>query len=318
MNELIQFFIQHGYVLLFIGVFGEQIGFPLPSVPLLLAAGALAGEKLLHFPFVLAVAFVASLLSDIIWFLIGRHRGSSILYLLCRISLNPDSCVRRTATLFGRYGSATLLVAKFVPGLSTAAPPLAGIFHLGLARFLVFDGLGACFWVGTFAGVGYLLSDQIEQIAGYAARLGISLGLLLLASLAAYIIWKYIQRRRFLSMLRMARITPEELKEKLDAGEDLMILDVRHPLEFKAEPQTIPGALYISSEQFEENTLRIPRDREIILYCNCPNEASSAMVAMKLRERGITRVRPLAGGLPAWRKNAYPLESREGQEGAPP
>jgi membrane protein DedA with SNARE-associated domain/rhodanese-related sulfurtransferase len=313
MKEVIEFLIQHGYTVVFVWVFAEQIGLPVPAAPLLLASGALAGEGLLRFPIVLSIAFVASLLSDVLWFLVGRYRGSSVLHHLCRISLNPDSCIRNTANLFARYGSWTLLAAKFMPGLSTAAPPLAGIFQMHPARFLLFDGLGACLWVGACAGVGYLLSDQIEQIAGYATRLGISLGLLLLTSLAAYIIWKYIQRRRFLSMLRMARITPEELKEKLDAGEDLMILDVRHPLEFQAEPQTIPGALFVPPEQLGKNNHQIPPDREIILYCNCPNEASSAMAAVKLRELGITRVRPLAGGFSAWRERAYPLESRINQ-----
>jgi hypothetical protein len=159
-------------------------------------------------------------------------------------------------------------MAKFIPGFNTVAPPLAGIFHMNLLRFLLFDGLGACFWVGTFAGVGYLFSDQLEDIANFVLRLGISLILVVIAGLIAFIIWKYAQRQRFLAELHLARISPEELKQKFDAGEDMIILDVRHPLEFQGEPLTIPGALYLPIEQLDMNHPQIPQDREVILYCN--------------------------------------------------
>lgn len=268
MNEVIQFLIRHGYTVLFLWVLGEQIGLPVPAAPFLLAAGALAGEGQLNFTIAFGLAVIASLLSDIIWFQIGRHRGGSILSFLCRISLNPDSCIRRTLDIFSRHGTRSLLVAKFIPGIGMVAPPLAGIFHMSLWRFLLFDGLGACFWAGSFAGLGYLFSDQLEQVAAYALRLGTLLLVVLVGSLAAYIAWKYAQRRRFLRHLRIARITPEELKSKLDAGEDPLILDVRHTLEFKAEPQTIPGALFLPLEQLEKGNPSIPRHREIILYCN--------------------------------------------------
>jgi membrane protein DedA with SNARE-associated domain len=268
MNEVIQFLIRHGYTVLFLWVLGEQIGLPVPAAPFLLAAGALAGEGQLNFTIAFGLAVIASLLSDIIWFQIGRHRGGSILSFLCRISLNPDSCIRRTLDIFSRHGTRSLLVAKFIPGIGMVVPPLAGIFHMSLWRFLLFDGLGACFWAGSFAGLGYLFSDQLEQVTAYALRLGTLLLVVLIGSLAAYIVWKYAQRRRFLRHLRIARITPEELKSKLDAGEDPLILDVRHTLEFKAEPQTIPGALFLPLEQLEKGNPSIPRHREIILYCN--------------------------------------------------
>ena len=268
MNEIIQFLIQHGYTVLFVWVFAEQVGLPIPAAPILLAAGALAGEGRLNFAIAVGLAVMASLLSDTLWYLIGRQKGGSVLSLLCRISLNPDSCVRRTLDIFSRHGARSLLVAKFIPGINTVAQSMAGIFHMHLLRFLLFDGVGACFWVGLFAGLGYLFSDQLEQVAGYALKLGTLLLVALVGSLAAYIVWKYVQRRQFLRHLRIARITPEELKSKLDAGEDLMILDVRHSLEFKAEPQTIPGALFWPLEKLEKDQPPIPPDREVILYCN--------------------------------------------------
>jgi len=268
MNEIIQFLIRHGYTVLFLWVLGDQIGLPIPAVPILLAAGALAGQGQLHPAAAVALPIIAALLSDLLWYLIGRKKGGSVLSLLCRISLNPDSCVRRTVDIFSRYGARSLLAAKFIPGINTVAQSMAGIFHMPLARFILFDGLGACFWVGLFTGLGYLFSDQLELIVYHAFRLGALFLVILVGSLAAYIIGKYVQRRRFLRHLRIARITPEELKSKLDAGEEMMILDVRHSLEFKAEPQTIPGALFWPLEKLQKGEPPIPPDREVILFCN--------------------------------------------------
>ena len=268
MNGAIQFLFHHGYVVIFAWVLAEQIGMPVPSAPLLLAVGALAGQGLLNFTLAFILAVVASLASNLLWYQIGRHKGGSVLALLCRISLSPDSCVRQTANFFYRHGARSLLLSKFIPGLSTITPPLAGVFRMGLLRFLLYDGLGACLWVGFFAGLGNLFSDQIEEAASYVMRLGTSLVGLVLAALAAYIVWKYVQRQRFLHQLRIARITPEGLKHKLDAGEAVMVLDVRHPLEFAANPQTIPGALYLPLEDLGKGHPKIPRDRDVVLYCN--------------------------------------------------
>jgi len=268
MNEVIQFLLLHGYAVLFIWVLAEQIGAPVPAAPLLLAAGVLAGAGSLHFIAAFILAVVACLISDLIWYLIGRYKGGSVLSLLCKISLSPDSCVRRTEDLFYRHGARSLLLAKFIPGLNTVAPPLAGVFRMKLLPFLLYDGSGACLWAGSFLGLGYLLSGQIEEVAAYAMRLGTSLAGLVLVGLAGYILWKYVHRQRFLNRLRIARITPEELKYKLDAGEQILVLDVRHPLEFAAEPQTIPGAAYFPLEELDKEHSKIPRDRDIILYCN--------------------------------------------------
>jgi membrane protein DedA with SNARE-associated domain len=267
MNETIQFLIRNGYTVLFLWVLFEQLGLPIPSAPLLIAAGALAGVGRLNFALVFGVAIVASLLSDHFWYQIGRRRGSKILSLLCRISLDPDSCVRKTKETFARHGARSLLVAKFIPGMTAVAPPLAGIFHMRPLRFLLFDGLGAFFWVGIFISVGYQFSHQIEHLAANTSGMGHWMGLVVPGCLAAYIAWKYIQRRRFLHQLAIARITPEEVKQRLDAGEDLLILDMRDTLEFEVEPYTLPGAFHLPVEQLDENHHKIPRDRDIVLYC---------------------------------------------------
>jgi hypothetical protein len=186
---------------------------------------------------------------------------------LCRISLEPDSCVRRTEESFSRRGARSLLIAKFVPGYSTAAPPLAGIMRMPFARFVVFTGVGGLLWAGAFVGLGWLFSRQLELVASYAMRLGSGLVALLAAALAAYIASKYIARQRFLRRIRIARITPEELKAKLDRGEDVMVVDVRHRVEFESEPTIIPGALHLMIEELEARHQEVPRDRDIVLYC---------------------------------------------------
>lgn len=267
MDEAIQFLIRHGYAVLFVWVGAEQIGLPVPAVPLLLAAGALAGAGQLKLVPALVLVVCASVLADAVWYQIGRRRGSQVLGLLCRISLEPDSCVRRTEDVFARYGVRSLLVAKFVPGLNTAAPPLAGIVGMRPSRFLLFDGLGGLVWAGTFIGLGYLFSHQLGTVAAYALRLGTWLLVLLVGGLIAYIAWKFVERRRFLRELRIARITPEELSRKLEMGEDLVIVDLRHSLDFEAEPATIPGALHLDPEELERRHQEIPRDRDVVLYC---------------------------------------------------
>ncbi len=266
MKDLMQFLILHGYAVIFLWVLAEQIGAPVPVAPLLLAAGALAGEGLLNFTLVFILALMGCLISDCFWYGIGRQKGESVLSVLCKISLAPDSCIRRTVDLFYRYGARSLLLAKLIPGLGTVATCLSGIFRIKLLRFFLYDGLGACLWAGLYLGLGYVFSGQIEEVATYASRLGVSLAGLAFGCMAAYILWKYIQRRRFLHKLRIARITPEELKHKLDAGEVVMVLDVRHPFEFAAEPQTIPGAFYLPIEDLDKEDSKIPRDRDVVLY----------------------------------------------------
>ena len=267
MDDVFRFLVRHGYTLLFVWVAVEQIGFPLPAIPLFLAGGALAGAGRLNFGVIIGTAVLASLLSDMAWYEIGRRKGMKVLNLLCRMSLEPDSCVRRTEDVFTRHGVRSLLVAKFLPGLSTAAPPLAGIFRMRRSRFVFFDGVGAAIWAGAFAGLGWLFSDRLERLAVQAARLGTWVLVILLTSLAAYVLWKYIHRQRFLRRLRIARITPEELKQKLDAREDVMIVDLRHSMDFEAEPHVIPGAMRMSAENLEGRHHEIPRNRDVILYC---------------------------------------------------
>jgi membrane protein DedA with SNARE-associated domain len=267
MHRTLEFLLHHGYVVLLGWVFAEQIGLPLPSMPLLLAAGALAGTGQLSFFASLFYVVLASVAADFIWFQLGRRKGIRVLQLLCKISLEPDSCVRRTQGIFSKQGARSLLLSKFIPGLGTVAPPLAGIFHMRTRRFLLFDAAGSLLWGGTFLGLGYVFSGQIERVAERLASLGGWLLVLVLGALTAYIARKFIARQRFLRDLRISRITVDELKEKLDSGEDLVIVDLRHSMDFEADPETIPGAFRMDAKELEEKNDRLPRDREVILYC---------------------------------------------------
>ncbi len=310
MNETLDLLVRHGIAILFAAVFIEQIGIPLPAAPWLLAAGALAGAGKMNWLLALGAAASSSLLADLIWFYLGRNYGNRVLGFLCRISLEPDSCARRTQNLFVRHGMKGLVVAKFIPGLSTLAPPLAGSTGVTVPRFLFFDGLSSVLHGGCFILVGVLFSQQLEQVINALAGLGRSAFGVLAGLVALYIAYRYFQRHRLLRELRIARITVDELHQKQEAGENPIILDLRPRIELEQNPSLIRGALHMSMEEVERRQHEIPRDRDVILYCSCPNEVSSARAALALRRNGILRVRPLMGGLDAWRERNYPTEPR--------
>ena len=267
MNETFQFLARHGYAVIVAWVAAEQAGIPVPALPMLLAAGALSALGRMNPVAAVALAVLGSLASDTTWYIMGRLRGIRILKLLCRISLEPDSCVRNTQGVFARYGARSLLVAKFVPGLGAAAAPLAGAVRMPVSRFLFCDALGATFWASAYLAVGYIFSNQLESIAMQGGRLGASFFGLLAAACAAFVAWKYLRRHRFLVELRQARITPEELRAKMQQGEDVLVVDLRHLLSVEADPELIPGAKWLDPDSLDEHTKDLPRDREVVLYC---------------------------------------------------
>jgi membrane protein DedA with SNARE-associated domain len=268
MSETVQFLLRHGALVLFGVVFVEQVGLPLPSVPFLFAAGALTGAGGLN-PFAaLGLPILASLLGDSLWYILGRRRGMQVLNWLCRISLEPDSCVRRTENIFLRHGVRSLLIAKFVPGLATVSPPLAGVFGVRMIRFLLYDGLGALLYAGTFVGLGRLFRSQLEGMVTYTARMGSMMLASLVMVTAGYIAFKVLQRWRIMRRLRVARIVPEELWGLLDGGHEVSVLDLRNALTVKAAPYAIRGAIRMTPEEVESRQNEIPRDRDIVLYCS--------------------------------------------------
>lgn len=245
-------------------VLAEQMGAPIPAVPVLLAMGALIGTGKYSWAGALSLSLVASLAADGAWYGIGWRRGGSVLKLLCRISLEPDSCVSSTRSWFKRLGGWALVIAKFVPGLSTVAPPMAGLSRMPWWRFLSADGLGGILWAGAFLLLGHIFRRQLDDVAAYASRLGSWLIVVLGGALALWICWKYFQRVRFIKSLRVARILPEDLKLRLN---EVAILDLRTAEEVASDGAKIPGALWFDRKELEERHLEIPRDRDVVLYC---------------------------------------------------
>ncbi len=268
MHGIVPFLLRHGYWFLVANVFCEQIGLPIPSFPVLLAMGALAGFGNFSLWVALLLAVCAALASDLIWYRLGRTRGHSILNLLCRVSLEPDSCVSNTKSLFGKLGAKALLVAKFVPGLGAAAAPLAGLTRMPPLKFISADITGAALWSSAYLAAGYVFRNQLERVAEQAERMGSWLLLLIVTLLAAYIAWKYYQRRRFIRGLRVGRVTPEDLMNMLEKGEEIAIVDLRHELEVEHDSVKVPGAIWITLDELESRHLEIPRDRDVILYCS--------------------------------------------------
>lgn len=267
MNDTLQFVVQYGYALLFAWVLAEQGGLPIPATPLLLAAGALAGRGRMNFALVILSSTAACLAADIFWYAFGKRRGAVVLNLLCRIAMEPDSCVRRTETRFERWGPRTLLICKFVPGLNTAAPALAGMVKLPYGRFLLFDLFGALLWTLGFTVLGWIFSKQLDLVVADAHLFSDWLLFLFLGGVVAYVLYRWRERQRFIRQVKGDRITPDELKHQLEAGERPVIIDLRHPLDVLTDPRTLPGALQISPEELESRNGEISRDGEIVLFC---------------------------------------------------
>jgi membrane protein DedA with SNARE-associated domain len=264
---VIAFLFRHPHAVLFGIVLAEQLGLPLPAAPALLAAGALSAAGRMSVVEALALAALATLLADLAWFEAGRRRGSRVLDLVCAVSLEPDSCVRRTEDAFARHGPSVFLWVKFVPGLGLMAVALAGAFGLPRRRFLQFEVPGALAWAGAYLAVGYAFRDQLERAIAAVTRLGVTVVGLLAALVALWLLLKYVRRRRFIRQIRMDRISPEELRRKLEAGEPVAIVDLRHPLDFETDPRTLPGAVRFDRRDLEERHPEIPRDRDVVLYC---------------------------------------------------
>jgi membrane protein DedA with SNARE-associated domain/rhodanese-related sulfurtransferase len=308
-HDLSEMVSQYGLAVVFGNVFVEQIGVPIPAIPTLVVAGAFGMSGKLSLVAVFLVALAACLVADVAWYIAGRTYGNRVMRLLCLISLTPDSCVSQTQERFERWGVNALLIAKFVPGISLLAPPLAGATHIGWVRFLAYNTAGAALWVAAGMVGGMLLGTQIESLLGYVEHYGGIALAGLVVFIVGYVLFKWWERHRFYAMLRMARISVDELYRSMDEGKAPLVVDVRSMISRSIEPRYIPGALHLPLHGFESHVKELPRDREIILYCACPNEASAAQVAKLLIDAGFMRVRPLLGGLEAWIAAGHPVET---------
>ncbi len=306
--EIISLIAHYGVLLVFLNVLVTQLGAPLPAVPTLVVAGALAADGQLAPAGAIAAALAGCVLGDLAWYTAGRRYGAGVMRLLCRVSLSPDSCVERSELHFQRWRGRVLLIAKFVPGLSTVASSLVGAMGLRLPVFVLFDGLGSLLWAGLWVGLGHVFAAQVDGLLSAIASAGTLAIELLLGLLALYVFARWWQRRHLLRTLRMTRITVEELERAMKSEPAPVVLDVRPGGSRLLDTRVLPGALLLDDRGIDRSVHDIPFDRELVVYCNCPNEISAARVAKVLIAQGYRRVRPLLGGLEAWDAAGYPVD----------
>jgi membrane protein DedA with SNARE-associated domain/rhodanese-related sulfurtransferase len=299
MPNLIELLQLYGVLIVFAIVLVEQIGMPIPAFPILIVAGALSAGGEISWGVCLAVSIVACLISDVIWFNAGRHYGKRILRLLCKISLSPDYCVSQTEDRFNRFGPKSLMVAKFVPGFNIIASPMSGALGVSTPRFLAFSMTGSLLWSGTGIAIGALFHKSVDKVLVMLENMGSTALMVLLTLLGLFILYKYVERRRFRQGMQIERIGMSELVQLIRGGQQPIIVDARSITAQQLE-QAVPGALIYNASPRDSFVALLDKERHIIVYCSCPNDVTAAQVAKELIALGYHRARPLHGGLDAW------------------
>ena len=267
MEGILQPLVEHGYLVLVIWVLADEGGMPIPALPALVTAGVLAGMGSLNLGLVIILATGATLAMNVLWYGIGVRYGGAVLKMLCRVSLEPDFCVRRTNDVFARHGLASLLVSSFVPGLQTVAPPLAGATGIPFMNFVGMRVAGALLWVIAFTLPGYLFAQQAFVLLERAAEHAELIFAVVMASIAAFVGYKFLHRQWFLRAVRTGIVEPAELHTELERGAQPKIIDLRHRMELEGFPYTIPNALLIPFEEMDDHIETLTQHRDIILYC---------------------------------------------------
>ena len=307
MDTLTAPLLAHGAWFVGLNVFLQQLGLPIPAVPTMIVAGALAATSRLSAPAVFTLAVLASVVADLAWYWAGRRYGYRVLKFLCRVSLSPDTCVRQTEGIFERYGFFSVVVSKFVPGFSTVAPPIAGALDMRLPSFLGAAFASAALWVGAAMGAGWLFRDQVAMALAWMSENTALAATIVGALLAAYVLVKAWQRWRLARFVAASRISVDELATLLESDARPHLVDVGSKLAHEHRPR-IPGAVLLDLDEIASRTHEFPSDRDIVLYCACPNEASARRAAQILHAHGYKRARPLAGGLDAWLASGRAVE----------
>ncbi|OWQ47700.1 hypothetical protein CDL60_09860 [Roseateles noduli] len=311
MRALIDLLIQHDFLLVFLVTLAARIGAPVPAAPLLVVAGGLAAAGRLSALSLVVAAVLANVLGDAIWFIAGRSYGHRVLRLLCRVSLSPDVCVRQSETLIARWGGSSLLAAKFLPGISVVAAPMAGALGMGWRRFVAYDAVAGLVWTACFLGLGLIFSDQIQDVLDFLSNAGLYAVIAILAVLLLLVGNRWRRRRQMAKLQgEVERISVEDAAALVEQDMAPLFIDVRSDPGRAADPRTLPGALNIPLTRLPEYAEQLPDDRLLVLYCNCPNEVSAIQGAHELLKRGHPRVLALDGGLDGW----HELQRRQGRD----
>jgi membrane protein DedA with SNARE-associated domain/rhodanese-related sulfurtransferase len=305
MSAVIGWLEHAGIALVFLFVLVEQAGLPIPAYPLLIIAGAWSAQGGAPYAAILGAAIAACLVADVGWYIAGNRLGSRVLRAMCKLSLEPDSCVSQTERAFTRFGTKVLTFAKFVPGLGAVVTAMSGVVGASLAGFVFFDLIGATLWAGVGIGLGVIFHDAVDSVFAELATLGRIGAFVILAIFAAFLALKWWRRHQFFLELRMSRISVEELSRLREAGSALVIIDAR-PSASRARDGVIPGA--VPFEALEKDAAGARQRGEAVVYCACPNEATAARVAKQLISLGFHPVRPLAGGIHAWVAAGFAIE----------
>jgi len=254
--------------LVFANVLLTQLGLPIPSLPMLVVAGALLAEGTLHAAPLALVVIIASLCGDVPWYLAGKRYGYSVLRTLCRVSIEPDSCVKQTENIFTRWGPTSLIVAKYVPGFATVAPPLAGTMRIAFGRFVLYSAAAALLWAAAPVAAGFFFRREVEGLLRWVETMGTGAAVLVAVLILAYVAVKAVQRYLLIRFLRMIRISAHELNQMLRNGSAPLILDVRSPVAREFEPRRIPGAVAVELGSVERVIGSVAPDRDVVVYCS--------------------------------------------------
>ena len=303
MENLVRALELYGLQIVFVSVLLDQGGLPLPSFSLVIVAAGVATAAGAPVWPIFALAVIATLIADLIWFAGGRRFGAAMLRMICRVSLSPDSCVGTTRRIYTQWGAPSLIFAKYVPGLAAVATTLAGETRIPVARFALYDGIGAALWAGGGVILGVVFHEAIDAVLDELELLGNSALLLLLVAVLVFIAAKWWQRWRFRMRIRMARISVAELVDLLRMQVKVAILDAR-TADRRERTGWIPGSVWVSDVE----QLALEVYEQVVVYCDCPNDATAALVAKRLHAKGVAHVRPLAGGLDAWLKGGGLIE----------
>jgi membrane protein DedA with SNARE-associated domain/rhodanese-related sulfurtransferase len=312
----VNYFGHHAYVILFFWVLIEQIGLPIPSVPVLLAAGSSSAQGRLNLPSILVCAVVACLISDTAWFMLGRRYGRAVLELICKVAFISPSKLLSAHECINRHGRTALLVSKFVPALGTLVPPMAAVTGMSLSDFLLSDAIGSALWAGTWILGGRVIARAFSETQLYLTVQWRPFALGLVCLFAIFSLWRVLQYLKYAAIVRGLRLEPDQLHDLIIRAAEQQatppfIIDLRQAKDFEHNPFRLPNALRLTPSALRQSVGVLPKDRDVILYCSCPRQATSTFWAMRLSRLGAQRVRLLNGGWQAWRDAGYPLELRD-------
>ncbi|WP_295524133.1 VTT domain-containing protein [uncultured Pseudacidovorax sp.] len=301
MNDLISLLATQGPAVVLVVTLAARLGAPVPAVPFLVVAGGLAmGGSALNAVAIVLASLLGNILGDGAWFLAGRRWGYAVMRLLCRVSLSADTCVSRSEAILGRWGGLSLIAAKYVPGVSVVAPPMAGALGMSNARFLAFETAGALVWTLGYLLLGAVFHAAIRDVLAVLANVGLAATVLGGVLLVAFLLWRYQQRRMARRADDIVTISVDALRAALAQGNAPTVLDMRGEPVRAIDPRAIPGAVGFALRELPQALGPLADGRELVVFCDCPDDASAVAAARVLMAAGLPRVRVLEGGLSAW------------------